>query len=438
MNRLHALRAAFSVAAGSAIAGAVIVLHDIYVAYRFSTTKSSDAYLLAISFPSLAINVFSGGVLLAVLVPRLSSIFATGQLGQVNRLVAQTRKMMLSILLLVSACWLLFYPLIIELAVSDTSLEAKRLGTHLLWLVMPALLFSGLAGIGAAILNSQQRFLLNSLTPAFMPGCALMAGVVWAEAIGVYALAIGYMVGAIIHWIAVGLSVRGLGMRNSDSPDIRYKDDGLRGDYAMMVLATGMLALIHLADIVMAAFQEVGGVSVYTYATRPVLLLSAFATVVIGNVTLSYFSRHVAESNWRALTQDALIWLGITFGGTLIVVSFWHVYVDEIVTLIYQRGAFTAEQSLQVSGVQSVYMLQMPVYLMGVLALRVLNSMGAYRVLVVAAAAALLINFVSSWLFMQYWGLIGVAWGTNLAFGVWAVVISYSAVAKVRDLLSTK
>src|SRR5262245_25841342 len=62
----------------SVVAGVVVVLQDAVLAAWFAAGDAADAYQLAISFPVMALNVFSGGTLLAVMVPVLVHLDVNG------------------------------------------------------------------------------------------------------------------------------------------------------------------------------------------------------------------------------------------------------------------------------------------------------------------------------------------------------------------------
>ena len=162
----------------SAVAGVVIVLQDAVLAAWFAAGNAADAYQLAISFPIMALNVFSGGTLLAVMVPELVHLDVSGRAADADAFLRWSRRALATLLLLVCVVWAVSYPTIARAVAEDFSAETIALSTRLLWIALPVLLVSGVAGVEIAVLNSQHRFALLSTLPAFMPaGVALSVAV---------------------------------------------------------------------------------------------------------------------------------------------------------------------------------------------------------------------------------------------------------------------
>jgi peptidoglycan biosynthesis protein MviN/MurJ (putative lipid II flippase) len=195
-------------------------------------------------------------------------------------------------------------------------------------------------------------------------------------------------------------------------------------DYATAAASAALLAGILLTDTFMASTLPTGSAAAYGYAVRPVILLLAFVTAVVGNVVLSFFSHMAANEDWPALKKHALFWFGLLALGSLPVVALWHAYVVEFVALLYQRGAFGASDTARVAAVQQVYLLQIPFFLVAVIGWRVMNSLNRHMALLVIAAVCFLANLAADIWLAPRLGLQGIAWGTNLAFALWAILIT--------------
>lgn len=401
-----------------------MLMQDVIIASYFATGGAADAYQLAISFPMLAVNVFAGGTLLAVLVPRLTRYTVGGQDAEAAMLVMQARRALGWVLLVVCGIWALAYPHAVTLVAKGFSVATLALSVHLLWLLVPALFFSGLAGVYAAVLNSRGRFVFISALPAFMPAGVILSVFLLEAWLGIYAAAIGLVGGSALQWLASRRLATPLlrPLDRSASPATTLPQ--LVRDYATAAASAALLAGILLTDMFMASTLPAGSTAAYGYAVRPVILLLAFVTAVVGNVALSFFSRMVANEDWSALRKLTLYWLGLLALGSLPVVVLWHSYSAEIVALLYQRGVFDASDTTRVAAVQQVYLLQIPFFLVAVIGWRVMNSLNRHAALLGITAVCFIVNLAADIWLAPRLGLPGIAWGTNLAFALWAILIT--------------
>jgi len=418
------LKSSLIVAFVSGLAGLVVLAQDVIIASRFGTSAAADAYQLAISFPILAINVLAGGTLLAVLVPLLVQLDVAGRRIEAVTLIKQTRHMMGWALLTVCALWALAYPYIAGQIARKFSADTLILSTQLLWVVVPGLLFSGLASVEAAVLNSRRRFIFISTLPAFMPAGVILGIWLLEARLGIYAAAFGLLCASTIQWLTGRRLTAPLLPQVEDSPPFLSLTRLLR-DYGTAAAAAALLSGILLSDTFMASTLAPGSTSTYSYATRPVMLLLAFATAVVGNVTLPFFSHLVATGDWHALKKYVLLWFSLITIAALPVVSLWYFHVTDIVALLYQRGTFDPADSARVAAVQQIYLLQIPFFLVAVIGWRVMNSLNRHAVLLVITAMCFAVNLAADLWLAPRLGLQGIAWGTNLAFALWALLITF-------------
>lgn len=418
------LKSSFVVAFISGVAGLVMLMQDMVIANHFATGGAADAYQLAISFPLLAVNVFAGGTLLAVLVPLLTRYTVGGQDDEAAKLVKQVRRALGWILLVVCGIWALAYPHVAAQIAKGFSAETLALSTQLLWILVPVLFFAGLAGVDAAVLNSRRRFVFISILPAFMPAGVILCVLLLEARLGIYAAAIGLVCGGALQYLASRHFAAPLLHRHEHSHIPASVLSGPARDYATAAASAALLAGILMTDTFMASAQPAGSTAAYGYAVRPVILLLAFVTAVVGNVVLPFFSHLVAIADWRALKKHTLFWFGLLALGSLPVVALWHAYVAEIVALLYQRGAFGASDTARVAAVQQVYLLQIPFFLVAVIGWRVMNSLNRHTALLGITAACFIANLAADMWLAPRMGLQGIAWGTNLAFALWAILIT--------------
>lgn len=424
MSLRGSFKSSLIVAFISGVAGLVMLMQDTIIANHFAIGEVADAYQLAVSFPLLALNVFAGGTLLAVLVPLITQLVVEGRGAEAGALVKRVRLMLGWVLFIVCGMWTLAYPHVAEKVATGFSAATLTLSVNLLWLVIPVLFFSGMASVDVAVLNSRRRFVFISTLPAYMPTGVILSVFLLEARLGIFAAAVGLVCGGALQWLASRRLAAPLlhPLDRSAVPSTMLPQ--LLRDYATAAASAALLAGILLTDTFMASTLQAGSAAAYGYAVRPVILLLAFVTAVVGNVVLPFFSYMVVNEDWSSLKKHAFFWFGLLAMGSLPIVALWHAYVAEIVALLYQRGAFGTSDTARVAAVQQVYLLQIPFFMVAVIGWRVMNSLNRHMALLVITAVCFLVNLAADMWLAPRLGLQGIAWGTNLAFALWAILIT--------------
>jgi putative peptidoglycan lipid II flippase len=426
------LGSAAQVATISILVGVLIVLQDAAIALRFAASSAVDAYQLAISFPTLALNVFAGGTLLATMVPRLVRLYEAGNGEEAAALIRQVRRTVAWVLLVVSLVWATAFPHVARLIAPDILPTTVDLGSGLVWVQSPVLFFLGLASVESAVLNSHERFGLLSILPAFLPAGVAFGVLTLSHRFGIYAASIGALCGGLAQWYVA---------RRRTAPLVADSREGVAPRlawfaevYGTSALAAALLGGILTTDTWMASTLPSGSAATFGYATRPVILILAFATTVVGNVTLPSFSRLVASDDRRRLRKYFLSWCGLLVAGSLPILLLLFTSADKIVALIYQRGTFGPSDTANVAAVLRIYVLQVPFFLVAMMGWRMLNSLQRHWNLLAITAAAFVVNIVMDLRLISSLKLVGIAWGTNVAFAA----LSASIALYVLRLLSRR
>ena len=91
-------------------------------------------------------------------------------------------------------------------------------------------------------------------------------------------------------------------------------------------------------------------------------------------------------------------------------------FSDLIVETLFERGAFGSEDTKQVSQIQMFYALQIPFYILGILAVRLISSLKSNYILMYGAAISLPLNIALNYVFMQWFGVSGIALSTACVY----------------------
>lgn len=389
---------------------------DLVVAYQFGAGDQLDAFLMAFLIPSFAINLI-GGSLNAALIP--TYIHVRNEEGRAAATDLYASVLTGSVVLLSLASVVLFAlgPFLLRAVALEFSEEKFALTVSLFNILLPCLLLSGLATTWGAILNAHEQFSLAAIAPAIMAFVTVLALLALTHSVNIHALAIGAVAGAVCHAALLGWGVVREGVRllpgwSGVTPALKT----VWNQYAPMIAGAGLIGSTEVIGQIMAASLGSGSVSILSYGNKIPMLLLGVGSMAASTAVLPYFSQMVAARQWTEIRQTLLTYArliaAITIPLTVVLVTF----SEPIIEILFQRGAFTAADTHQAAWVQSLALLQITPFALGVLAVRLLSSLKANHILMWSSAISLVLSIVLNYLFMQRLGVAGIAMATSVMY----------------------
>ncbi len=413
---------------GGKLAGA---LKEVLVAQRFGTADEVDAFLIAFLLPSFAITVV-GSSLNAALLPAYVEVRQRDGHEAAQRLFSTA--MVMSIVLLVVAALALaaIVPATLPLLAGTFGPEKLRLTRELSYLLVPQLVIAGTITTWTAVLNAHGRFAAPAAASLATPIVSIAVLVLGSRVLGIHALAVGITGGYLVEAALVGIALRREGI------SIRPRWAGwtpaaqrVAAQFAPM--AAGMLAMgtNPIIDQLMAARLDAGSVASLGYGGKLVAFGVGIGTVSLGAAVLPHFSQLAAQNDWNGLHRNlrtyAAAVLAVSVPATLALVAL----SQPIVRVLFERGAFTREDTLLVARIQAFYLGSLPFRLTNVLFVRFIQAAASNRVLMWIALANAVLNVAANWILSRYLGAAGIALSTTL---VYAFSFSASALYARRRL----
>lgn len=389
---------------------------EVAVAYQFGAGDALDTFLIALLLPQFAMNVVSGS-LNAAFIPTYTQVREHEGQAEAQRLFSSVMVWSAGLLIAGSVVLALMAPYILRVVGSGFADEKLALATSLYYILLPCLLLSGVATTWGAILNAHERFAFPSAIPIMSSVVTVLMVVFVAGRWGIYALAIATVGGLLLETALLGwwLGRRGFTLIPrwyGTTPALNR----VWRQYMPMAAGAFLMGSTSLVGQSMAAMLSPGSVSILSYGSKITMLLLGVASVAVSTAVLPYFSRMVTAQDWRGvqhtLATYARLILLITLPLTLLLI-----YCSEpLVRLVFQRGAFTEADTHLVAGVQSLYLLQVPLCVLGILAVRLISALHANRILMWGAMINLPLSIVLNYVFMQWLGVAGIALAESLMY----------------------
>lgn len=312
------------------------------IAYMFGATAVTDAYVVAFNIPN-AVFAIVIGALAVVVVPVFTEYVAKGQKEEAWRLFNTVITMVIVIFVGITVIGIFAAPLLVKLTAPGLAPETAGLAARLTVIMLPILVFYGLATIFQGLLNANQVFAIPALSTSVTNLVIIVSALTLGGWYGVEGLAVGTVGGFVLAALIQIPKLRQQGFKFSFSMDWRHP--GVKKvAYLVMPVAIGTsLNQIYLIiDRILASGLVEGSISALNYANRLILMPIGFFVLAVGTAFYPTITQMAAEKREGELAQTIrgafrLVTLfALPAGIGLLVLS------SPIIKLLFERGQFGA------------------------------------------------------------------------------------------------
>jgi putative peptidoglycan lipid II flippase len=411
-------RRIFRAAAAVTIAGVVVKLaatgKEIVVAGVYGRSDAMDAFLAAFLIPNLLINLIAESMNQA-LIPTLVRVRLQQGHECAQRLVASSTTALCLMLTGVAAGMAALARLFFPLIASNFASNKLDLAVRLFYVLLPCVVLGGIASNCTAVLNTVERFAWPALTPLVISISIIAATLAWHSSMGVWALALGTVVGMALQAASLGggMQVHGYAPRlrwgggDADTREVARQFGPLL--FSSVVASGGLLV-----DQAMAAMLPAGSVSALVFAGR---FVSVAATLLAGSISSAvapYFSELVARRDWDGCRVTLRAWtLRMALISTPLALGL-IACAHPLIRLTLQHGAFAATDTRVVAHVLAMYAIQIPFYVVSRVFYRFVVAMRRTDLVFYCGAVNLALDVVFNLVLMRSMGVAGIALSTSL------------------------
>ena len=275
------------------------------------------------------------------------------------------------------------------------------------------------ANQGSVLLMSRGRH-ANSLLEGSMPLTILVVLLLWPAG-GLRVLLWG-TIGGLALQLAITVALLA---RHMPLPRLRLSSTGWAsfGNSVKIVLVIQLLlALTGVIDQLFAADLAGGSIATLGYATRILSLFLSLGATAIGRATLPIYSQ-LRNTDADALSGIARRWSLILFlAGCAMAAAVWP-FSELLVRLLFERGAFTAEDSARVARVLGWGLTQLPFYFALIASSQYLFTSDRHKLAAWAAFVALSAKVLFSFLLVGPLGVSGLMVSTAIAQAASCILI---------------
>lgn len=408
-----AARVAFFLLLGKA-AGA---LKEMAVAYRYGVSDAVDAYQFTLTMASwLPVTIV--GALSVVLIPVLVRSRRENRaaralfLGQLQGWV-----IMLGVVLAVLSY--VAWPLLLQLAGQGLDPRTQHMSSQLMLAFAPAALLTLMTGISAARLRAHERH-INTLLDS-VPAVVILIWVLLAATVDdigplLWGTLVGYVIqSAWLLWLASradGMWGRPrLGFSAHQWPDL-VKAAG--------VMLVGQIAMSFVGPIDQYTAANLGANANATlgFAARLLSLVLGLGAASVGRAALPVLADVQSRGDAAHARSVALKWSVWMLGAGAVAAAVGWLLAPWGVALLFERGAFTVQDTLAVAHVLRWGLMQLPFYFGVLILVQLLASQNRYRIMAGIAVANFAIKAVMNMVLAPVMGTAGIMLATSCMYAL--------------------
>jgi putative peptidoglycan lipid II flippase len=424
--------ASLVVGALGALGSLIALVKELVVARQFGRGDEIDAFLIAFLLPAFAINVVAASLNTA-LVPTVVQVSLRDGEEAGARLFSSAVVTAAGLLVAVSVLLAALFPLLLPILASNFDPDKRALTLALFHAVLPAVTISGIATVWAGMLNARQRFAAAAVAPLLVPALTIVFLLLGSRALGAFALATGTVAGMFAQCALLAAALRKQGL--PVFPRWHGLSDPLRqvvGQYLPMVAGAMLMSGAVLVDQAMAAMLDPGSVAALGYGSKLVAAAVTLGSQALGTAVLPHFSQMVASGDHSGLRHSLATWTRIVVVVSAAATVALMLLSEPLIRVMFERGAFTSEDTRVVSEVQTLYALQIPFHVLGMLYVRVISAFRQNRVLLWGATISLPLNAILNYVLMWRLGVAGIAVSTSIVYAVSCAFLGWHAIRALR------
>lgn len=392
----------------------------------------TDAFTVAFLLPNVLRQLLAEGAVQSAVLPVLSATREREGDDATRAFFAAMRGLSLSLLVLASVLGVVFAPELVTLFAPGFRTQPgqfERTVAFTRW-IFPYLFFMGTAALGAAALNTYQRFAASSFAPLLLnlsfivlalglPSWLLRAG----HDPG-FALVAAVLVGGVLQVLAQWPSLRRIGFFMQPRLDLGHP--GVREVGRRMVPVLIGMGVYYLDTLLARRFLSElgpGAPSYFNWALRLCDFPQGIFVMALQSAALPSLSRLVAKRELdevgRTFSFGLRLALFVAIPATVLCVAL----AEPLVVLLFQRGAFNAESAHETARAFAAQ--GSAIWLVAVVRqiVAVYYAFGDTRTPVVVAAIDLMAFVGAALLLRGPLGHVGVSAAVSVASGVQAALL---------------
>ncbi len=416
----------FTVGAWTLASRVLGFVRDIMIAAFLGAGPVAEAFLIAFSLPNMFRRFFAEGAFNMAFVPMFSKKLEGDGTAEAQRFASDALSGLAGILIVFTLLAQLAMPALVVAMASGFLADARfDMAVDFGRIAFPYILFISLAALLSGVLNAMGRFVAAAAAPVLL-------NLLFIAALAVGA-ALGWPLGATLAWTVpvAGIAQLALLWRAAERAGLRIRPHRPRLTpelrrlaviAAPAAMAGGVVQINLLVGRQVASFYD-GAVAWLNYADRLYQLPLGVVGIAIGVVLLPDLSRRLraddTDGGRHAFNRATEFALALTVPAAVALV----VVPGPLISVLFERGAFTADDSAATAMALAVYGAGLPAFVLQKVLQPLYFAREDTRTPFYFAVVSLVVNAAVAIGLSYSLGYIAAALGTTLAGWAMAVLL---------------
>ena len=427
MNAKKSLETSSKTLKKNVTAAAVIVLmmnlvtkllgfvREVVVAQAFGATMFTDAYVVAYTLPYSTQQII-GSAIVSVTVPLLTKYIVEQKDREANDaanyFINSTALLMTAIALI----GIMAAPLLVKITAPNLNEATAVLAVRMTRVMFPTIILFCLGMVLTGILNAHRRFAAAAFAPAFSSIIIILFVVFSGNTLGIWGLAIGTVVSFVGFLLIQVPSSVAVGYRYY--PCLPHHNEEIRTALVSLlpiILGMSVNQIYYILNRFFASGLAEGSISSLNYGAKLAQLPSGIFVAAIAVAIYPLLSEYAIRDDLKSFEKSLEKGLGIIMLLAVPAAVGLMVLRVPIVRLLFEHGAFTADDTLMTASSLLFYAVGLIAYSLIMVLLRVFFAFRDVKVPVIAGLGGILTNIFVSVVTVGVMGHKGLALATTAA-----------------------
>ncbi len=400
------------------------MVRDLYIADAFGAGRNTDAYNVAFYLPEWINYLLVGGAASITFVTLLDRYREAGEDEEAERALSIVLNTMVLVLGAAVVVAEIFTPLFTRIYFDPASPQGL-LCTRITRILLPAQLFFFAGGVLASVLLVRKQFSYQAVSPLIYNTGIICGGLLLAHRMGISSLGVGALAGAIAGpFLLNAIGAYRVGMRYRPLLDLKHP--GLREWVRLSLPLMVGVTIVTLDTQILGYFAKhgAGDISRLNYAKRLFTAPMAIIGQAAGAASLPFFASLFGREEFagfaNAVNRSVSRLIGFSVLASAGMIALAHPLID----LIFRRGHFNAADAAATAPYFAIFAVSLALWCSQAIYARAFYAAGETFVPMMAGTIITAITIPMYWALYRTFGVIGLAWASNIAILVHTVTLA--------------
>ena len=332
---------------------------DMLIAAYFSTSYVGDAYMTATKLPTMLFDLVIGGVITASFIPVFTTVDGRDGKKKAFEFANKFIGLVLSITVLIAILGIMFSDTLIGLLAPEFNGQTAALASELSKIMFPMIIFTGLAFSFVGILQSHGEFNIPAMMSLVSNLAVIAYFPLFGKKYGVHGLSVAMLVAWSLQVIIQIPALKKTGYKFK--PSLKLFDNDIKMTLMLagpLLISTWVQPLYSIVNTRIAS-GIAGGVTMLEYANRLYTVMVGVFSFVVTNLVFPKLSKSNSQNDKAEATKLLVTSLKAIMIVILPLMTGFVLLSRPVIGVIYEHGAFNADDAYKTSMALSCYSIGM-------------------------------------------------------------------------------